>query len=201
MNTNREGLTPRQEEVLEFVRERRSVTGNMPSTREIQRHFGFASQTAAVNHLKALERKGVLRRLPGDLVPLARRDYADIPILGSIPAGQPAYEEELNEGCLAVDLSSVGIPQNARTFALKARGESMIGAHIEDGDLVIMEFKEPRNGDIVAALIDGDTTLKRFITRNGKPYLKAENPAYPDLMPARELVIQGVMVALLRRAT
>ncbi len=201
MNTIKSGLTPRQREVLSFVREQRSVNGRMPSTREIQRHFGFASQTAAVNHLKALQRKGALRRLPGDLVPLARREYADIPVLGSIPAGRPTYGEESNEGCLAVDLSSVGIPRNARTFALKARGESMIGAHIEDGDLVIMEFKEPRDGDIVAALIDGETTLKRFIKRNGKPYLKAENPTYPDLVPAMELVIQGVMVALLRRAT
>ena len=70
MNTNESPLTQRQREVLGFVREWRSRKGKMPSTREIQRHFGFASQTAAVNHLKALERKGFLRRMPGDLLPV-----------------------------------------------------------------------------------------------------------------------------------
>lgn len=74
----------------------------------------------------------------------------------------------------------------------------MIDAHIVDGDMVILEFKDPRNYDIVAALIDGETTLKRFILDGGRPYLKAENPNYPELVPAHELVVQGVMVGLLR---
>jgi repressor LexA len=63
---------------------------------------------------------------------------------------------------------------------------------------VILEFKEPRNKDIVAALIDGETTLKRYVVQRGKPFLRAENPKYPDLIPAQELVIQGVMIALFR---
>jgi repressor LexA len=76
----------------------------------------------------------------------------------------------------------------------------MINAHICDGDTVILEFREPRKGDIVAALIDGETTLKRYFVERGKPYLHAENPDYPDLIPARELIIQGVLIALLRNA-
>jgi repressor LexA len=76
----------------------------------------------------------------------------------------------------------------------------MIGAHIVDGDIVVLEFKPPSHGRVVAALIDGECTLKTFLVRGGKPFLRAENPKYPDLIPARELVIQGVMVALLRRA-
>ena len=85
-----------------------------------------------------------------------------------------------------------------KTFALKVRGESMVDAHICDGDTVVLEFREPRNGDVVAALIDGETTLKRYIKKAGEPaYLQAENELFPDLIPARELVIQGVMVALL----
>jgi repressor LexA len=64
----------------------------------------------------------------------------------------------------------------------------------------MLEMREPRNGDVVAALIDGETTLKRYIVNDGSPYLQAENEMYPDLIPLRELVIQGVMVALLRRA-
>ena len=74
----------------------------------------------------------------------------------------------------------------------------MIDAHICSGDTVILEFREPRKGDVVAALIDGETTLKRYVFKNRKPYLKAENENYPDLIPARELVIQGVMIGLLR---
>ena len=74
----------------------------------------------------------------------------------------------------------------------------MIDAHILDGDHVVLEKKEPRNKDIVAALIDGETTLKRFLMNNRKPFLKAENELYPDLIPARELLIQGVMVGLVR---
>ena len=76
----------------------------------------------------------------------------------------------------------------------------MIDAHICDGDTVVLEMREPRDGDVVAALIDGETTLKRYIVNSGKPYLQAENEMYPDLMPLSELVIQGVMVALLRKA-
>ena len=76
----------------------------------------------------------------------------------------------------------------------------MIGAHILDGDIVILEDRQTaKNGDIVAALIDGETTLKRYVTEHGRPYLKAENPLYPDLTPARELRIQGVMTSLVRK--
>ena len=76
----------------------------------------------------------------------------------------------------------------------------MIGKHITDGDLVVLEHgMTPRNGDVVAALIDNESTLKTFITDRGKPFLRAENPRYPNLLPQEELQIQGVMVALVRR--
>ncbi len=74
----------------------------------------------------------------------------------------------------------------------------MVDAGIYEGDTVIMEFKEPRNKDIVAALIDGETTLKRYVAQKGQQFLRAENAKYPDLIPAQELVIQGVMIALFR---
>ena len=98
-----------------------------------------------------------------------------------------------------MDASSIGVRKGQRLFALKVRGDSMIGAGINDGDLVVLEMKEPRHGDIVAALIDEETTLKRYVTSRGRPFLKAENPRFPDLIPVRELVIQGVMVALIRK--
>lgn len=121
-----------------------------------------------------------------------------IPLLGSIIAGSPETAEGRVEGCIDIDPATLRLPKNARTFALKVRGDSMRQAGILEGDVVIMEFREARHGDIVAALIDGETTLKRFILQNGAPYLRAANPRYPDLIPARELVIQGVLIALLR---
>ncbi|MES2475140.1 MAG: transcriptional repressor LexA [Verrucomicrobiota bacterium] len=199
-------LTHRQQEILEYLKKSQRQTGIMPSTREIQHYFGFASQTAAMSHLRALERKGVIQRLPGKaravIFPdeLDRGEIFDIPIYGHIAAGMSQDADQEREGCISMDISVLGIPRGARTFALRVRGHSMIDAHICHGDTVILEFKEPRKGDIVAALIDGETTLKRYIVEKGKPYLHAENSEYPDLIPARELVIQGVMIALLRQA-
>lgn len=197
-------LTARQRELLEYLRQEQRETGVMPSTREIQRHFGFASQTAAMSHLRALERKGVIQRHPHKaravVFPedLDRPEIIDVPVFGTIPAGYPSDAPPEQEGCISVDINTLGIPKNARTFALRVRGDSMINAHILDGDHVILEIKEPRRNDIVAALIDGETTLKRYVVEAGRAYLKAENPAYPDLIPASELIVQGVFLALLR---
>lgn len=202
----RDSLTRRQQEVLDFLKSYLRDEGIVPTTRDIQDHFKFASQTAAMSHLRALERKGVIQRRRGKaravIFPeeLDREEIVDIPVYGQIAAGMAQDAEPDREGCISIDIASIGIPRNARTFALKVRGDSMIDAHICHGDTVILEFREPRNGDIVAALIDGETTLKRYIVEKGKPFLRAENPDYPDLIPARELIIQGVLVALLRKA-
>jgi repressor LexA len=128
-----------------------------------------------------------------------RNRIMDVPIYGAISAGlaEDVVQEAL--GTVSVDAVSAGLKKNSRMFALKVRGDSMTGAHISDGDLVILEQRTPKNGDIVAALIDSETTLKRFISNQGRPYLKAENPNYPDLIPVGELTVQGVMVALVRR--
>ncbi|MCX6878233.1 MAG: transcriptional repressor LexA [Verrucomicrobia bacterium] len=199
-------LTYRQQEIVEYLRMAQRKTGVMPSTREIQHFFGFASQTAAMSHLRALERKGVIQRIPGKAravifpAELDRAQIVDIPIYGRIAAGMAQDAEPQRDGCISIDIATLGIPQHARTFALRVRGDSMINAHICNGDTVILEFREPRKGDIVAALIDGETTLKRYLTDKGKPFLRAENPHFPDLIPARELVIQGVLVALIRHA-
>ena len=197
-------LTQRQQQLLDFLKLSQNKNGLMPSPREIQAHFGFASQTAAMSHLRALEKKGVIVRLPGKaravVFPedLEREEVVDIPIYGSIAAGMAEAVEEEKQGCISIDIASLGIPRNARTFALNVRGESMIDAHICDGDTVLLEFREPRHMDIGAAVIDGETTLKRVVLENGRPFLRAENENFPDLMPARELVVQGVLVGLLR---
>jgi repressor LexA len=198
-------LTERQRQILDFIRDQQRERGIAPSRAEIQAHFGFASPNAVADHLKALEKKGVLQRgantarslvLTGPEV--RERSVIDIPIYGSIPAGLPNDQTEEPDGCISVDVETLRLPKGSRVFALRVRGDSMTGAGILSGDVVVLEFREPRDGEVVAALVDGETTLKRFITRRGRPFLKAENPRYPDLIPARELVIQGVQVALLR---
>jgi repressor LexA len=124
----------------------------------------------------------------------------DVPIYGEIPAGMSTLAEQNIEGHIALDLTSLNAGRSSRPFALRVRGDSMIGAHILDGDIVILEDrKTARNGDIVAALIDGESTLKRYVTERGRPFLKAENPRFPNLIPARELKIQGVMISLIRK--
>jgi repressor LexA len=157
-----------------------------------------------MNHLRALERAGAIRRQPriarGVVLPRPTRNrIVDVPILGRIAAGLADPTEQESLGRLAVDAATLGLPRGANLFALHVRGDSMIDAFIADGDTAILEVREPHHGDVVAALIDGETTLKRYLVTNGAPWLKAENPRYPDLIPAQELVIQGVMVALLRR--
>ena len=197
-------LTARQQELLDYLRGYQRTNGVMPSTRDIQRHFGFSSQTAAMSHLRALEKKGAIRRHPNMaravVFPedLDRAEIIDIPVFGTIPAGMPSDAAQHAEGCISVDINTLGIPRASKSFALKVRGDSMIEAHICSGDLVILEIKEPREKDIVAALIDGETTLKRYLVSNGQPFLKAENEEYPDLLPARELLIQGVMIGMIR---
>ncbi len=201
-----ESLTDRQTELLHYLRDYQRENGVMPSTREIQRHFGFASQTAAMSHLRALEKKGIIQRYAGKAravvfpADLDRPEVIDIPVYGHIPAGFAVDVPQRQDGSISLDIKTLGVGRNARTFALVVRGDSMIDAHIVSGDSVVLEIREPRPRDIVAALIDGETTLKRYIVRNGVPYLKAENAAYPDLIPVQELVIQGVMVALIRHA-
>jgi repressor LexA len=197
-------LTDRQRDVLEHIQNEQREKGVTPSTREIQQHFGFASQTSVMQYLDALERKGFLdrhaRKARALITPVQKVRITDIPIYGQIPAGMAGLTEQTIEGHVSLDMRSVNASRNGRTFALRVRGDSMIDAHILDGDIVILEDrKDVRSGDIVAALIDGETTLKRYVLEHGRPYLKAENPLYPDLTPARELRIQGVLISLLRK--
>ncbi len=201
-------LTRAQQRVLDFVQTEAHAGRPNPTLREIAGHFGFRSHRAAACHLEALKRKGFLASDPGKARSLRivspgwklRRRVTDIPLFGSIPAGFARHREQQTEGCISVDIESIGFKPTRNTFALRVTGDSMIDRHILNGDIVVLEHgPEPRSGEIVAALIDGESTLKTFLRKAGKPYLKAENPKYPDLIPAQELMIQGVVRALLRR--
>ena len=201
-------LTTRQREIVEYIQSCQDERGETPSLREIADHFGFRSANAARDHVQALTKKGVLTQRPGRArsmqiqPPLRRirRTGASIPIYGDIPAGFADARDQEPEGCITVDLEALDLRTTARTFALKVRGDSMIGRHILDGDVVVCEHGvAPKSGDIVAALIDNESTLKTLVRKNRKPYLRAENPKYPELIPATELVIQGVVRGVIRK--
>jgi repressor LexA len=201
-------LTDIQRRVLDFIGDKLSAGRSAPTLREISAAFGWRSKRAAECHVEALIRKGRLTSEPGKARSLrlapsfnpVRTSLADIPLFGSIPAGLAERREQEAKGCVTIDIGTLGIKPTSRTFALEVRGDSMIGRHILDGDVVVVEHGQtPRNGDVVAALIDGESTLKTYVADKPKPYLKAENPCYPKLIPAGELVIQGVMVALIRK--
>ena len=203
-----EQLTKRQQQILSHIEACQRNTGQTPSLREIADHFGFRSMNAARDHIRALCRKGALQQTPGHarslrvVSPLRklRGRVTDIPVYGDIPAGFADDRDQQPEGCITVDVETLGIRPTARTFALRVRGDSMIGKHILDGDVVVCEHGiTPKPDDVVAALIDNESTLKTFVRKRKKPYLRAENPTYPELVPAAELVIQGVVVAVIRK--
>src|ERR1041384_7616543 len=200
-------VTKRQREVLNFIEATRARLGHRPTLREIASHFGFRSPKAAADHVTALQRKGVLSSAEGKarslhaVSPWAKmlEPVAHIPVYGSIPAGFAQEREQEPERCISVDVRTLGFRPTAQTFALQVRGESMIGKGIFDGDYALIEGgRTPRKGDVVAALIDNESTLKTFVMEKGQPVLRAENPRYPKLFPVHELVIQGVMVGLIR---
>jgi repressor LexA len=208
-------LTLRQEEILKFISQYEWRNGYWPSIREIQEQFQFKSTNAVMGHLRALEKKGAIQRIAGqartfrinrpgneepEAIPQDASEVVDIPVYGAIAAGYPDRVESGGEiGRLQVDIQSASFDSRRKSFALQVRGESMVDAEIYDGDMVIVEPREARDGDIVAALIDGETTLKRYIQKPGEPpYLKAENKFYPELYPVSELCVQGVAKAVVR---
>jgi len=204
-----EELTESQREVFEFVRDRLGAGQPCPTLRELSAAFGWRSKRAAACHLEAIIRKGwltsdarkarSLRLVQGQRK--AAVDVFQIPLLGSIPAGFSDERDAESGECVPVSMETVGFKPTRNTFALRVSGDSMIGRHICDGDIAVFEHgPEPRSGQIVAALIDRRNTLKTFVVKKGKPFLKAENPKYPDLIPSEELVIQGVLRALIRQA-
>ena len=199
-------LTEKQEAILDYVRAVQAERGMPPSTRDIQRQFGYASQNAAMNHLRALAKKGAIEQINGRTWGLKARlvqtQLFTIPVYGSIPAGRPVAAEQSADETIQLDLSLFGLPgqRAAKLWALRVRGDSMVGAHILDGDLAILEHREPRAGDIIAALVDGtETTLKRLLYRDGAAILHPENSRYADIVPESGLECQGVLVGLVRR--
>jgi repressor LexA len=197
-------LTARQKEIYDFLLKSIRERGFAPSIHEIGRQFKIASTNGVSDHLKALEKKGYIRRVGkraikivnalGKSVLTATRE---VPVLGRVPAGKPFLSEENVEAVITIpeDMGS------GKTFALEVKGDSMIGAGIMDGDRVIVKQQATaENGDIVCAVIDGEATLKRFFKKDGTITLKAENEKYaPITVSAGEFRIAGRVVGLLRK--
>jgi repressor LexA len=204
-------MTQRQREVLGFMRGFSDKHGAPPTVREIAERFRFTPR-AAFDHLRALERKGMLQRRVSDkrvsrtLVLTDRgseraRREREIPILGKIAAGAPIFAVENREDVVSVRPEWLAA-KGGDVFALRVRGDSMIEAHIADGDLVLVRKQESAvAGDIVAAMIDQEATVKRFATEGGAVVLKPEHPTMKPIVvdPQRaEFRILGKVIGLIR---
>lgn len=197
-------LTERQMEVLEVIRRSLARRGVAPTLQEIADALGCSSSATAQKHVDRLVKKGVLRRIKHQKRGLelveepAGEGTVRVPLLGEVAAGSP-IEVVPDPTDLELPASLVG---EGPHFALRVRGDSMIGDGVFDGDLIVVRRRdEPRDGEMVVALVDGEVTLKRFFRApDGRIRLQPANPALdPIVVPAASVTVQGAVVALLRR--
>ncbi len=204
-------LTPRQRKIMEFLRNWGSEHGYPPSVREIGEAVGLVSPSSVAYQLKALERKGYLRRDPNrpravDVRPASelvdeefdehRPAPAYVPLIGRIAAGGPILAEEMIEDVLPLPRELVG---EGTLFLLQVKGDSMIDAAICDGDWVaVRQQPDADNGDVVAALIEGEATVKTYQRRDGHLWLVPQNEAYEPI-PGDQATVMGKVVAVMRR--
>jgi len=198
-------VSERQQAIYEFIRRTVESHGIPPSLREIGLKFGIRSTNGVDKHLAALEQAGLIGRERGKsrgiVVAGARLAGSSIPVLGRVAAGMPVLSPENREGECSVDRELFGLRQHQNIFALKVKGDSMIEAHILDGDTVLVaEQLSAENGDIVVALVDGEATVKRFFLEGGRVRLQPENrDLQPIIVESGELRIAGKVVGVMRR--
>lgn len=200
-----EVLTEKQEAVLKFIEEYQLEHGASPTLREMREYFGVSSDNSILKHLKSLEEKGYIQKddtprgikLLSSVKERLESFEMKLPLLGMIPAGGPVLSEEYIEKWLKVGEDIVTNFKDS--YLLRVKGNSMIEAGIfEDDILIVCGSFEPKDGDIVVALVDNQNTVKRYKRDKDKVYLKAENPQYENIYPEGELCIQGVVTGLLR---
>jgi len=207
-------LTPRQQQILEFIEQRMRADGLPPTRAEIVKHFGFASPNAAQCHLQALAAHGAIELRPG----MARgivlpanssessqqhgtRPALTLPLIGRVAAGSPVLALENREKDICVD---AGLFSPRPDYLLRVQGDSMTGAGIEDGDLLaVSRTPEARSGQIVVARIDHEVTVKRFLRSRQGIVLQPENPDHDPLhiTPGTDFAIEGLVVGKIRAFT
>jgi len=198
-------LSERQQAIYEFIRTVTADSSMPPSMREIGEKFGIRSTNGVEKHLQALERSGHINRVRGKSRGIAvisgLRTASNVPLMGRVAAGVPVLSPENREGDIAIDLSLFSLKTPHQVFALGVRGESMIDAHILDGDTVLVrEQATARNGDIVVALVEDEATVKRFFLENDRIRLQPENRNMAPLYFDRgDLRIIGKVVGVMRK--
>jgi repressor LexA len=213
---SRVGLTERQRTILEVIRASVTSRGYPPSIREIGDAVGLTSTSSVAHQLRTLERKGYLRRdpnrpravdvrTPEDMAHIVTTDVAGsdalpeptfVPVLGRIAAGGPILAEEAVEDVFPLPKELVG---EGSLFLLKVVGDSMVDAAICDGDWVVVRQQNVAdNGDIVAAMIDGEATVKTFKRTRGQVWLMPHNPAF-DPIPGNDAAVLGKVVTVIRK--
>jgi repressor LexA len=201
-------LTTRQRQILTMIRDWVDRHGYPPTMREIAAAVGLASPSSVAHQLKVLEEHGHLRRdargsravdirsTPAASGPASNPDDVRVPLLGAIAAGTPILADEQVEDELTLPISLVG---HGTLFALRVKGDSMIDAAICDGDMVVVRQQPTaETGDIVAAMIEGEATVKVLRTDGHRVDLVPRNPSY-DVIPGNDATILGKVVSVLRR--
>ncbi|MGW4487249.1 transcriptional repressor LexA [Amycolatopsis sp. NPDC004368] len=200
-------LPMRQQQILVTIRDWVVRHGYAPSSREIGEAVGLRSSSSVSKHLASLEDKGFLRRATsvsrpidvraflGTAAPEQNGDSVAVPVVGHIAAGTPISAEEHLDDTLQLPRGLIG---RGNVFGLRVRGDSMIDAAICDGDIVVVrQQSEAHSGQIVAAMIDEEATVKVYRRRGGHVYLEPRNPAY-DVIDGDRAVVLGTVVSVLR---
>ena len=199
------GLTRRQQEILTFVRRYTDAHGYPPSVREIGQALGLTSSSTVHSHLSALEKKGYLRRDPSkpraleilkDEREVTVKKVVPLPVVGQVTAGLPILAQQNIEDYFPLPLEFV---RSDECFILKVRGDSMVGAGIFDGDmLVVRKQQTAKDRDIVVARMEDEATVKRFFREDGRIRLQPENPRMAPII-TRDVAIEGVALAVIHR--
>jgi repressor LexA len=192
-------LTSRQQEILQFIRNRIEATGLPPTRVEIAQDFGFRSPNAAEEHLKVLAKKGVLELLPGASRGIRLINGGGLPVVGRVAAGHPVLAQEHIEAHYQIDRALFALRPD---YLLKVRGMSMKDAGILDGDLLVVHrSSEVRAGQVVVARLNDEVTVKRFSKRGHVVQLLPENSDFAPLVidtRRQELVIEGIGIGVIR---
>ncbi|MGI6070026.1 MAG: transcriptional repressor LexA [Blautia sp.] len=198
-------ISPKQQEILDYIKNTIMNKGFPPAVREICEAVHLKSTSTVHSHLEALERNGYIRKDPtkpraieivDDNFNLARREVVNVPLIGTVAAGQPLLAVENIENYFPIPAEYM---PNVQTFMLKVKGDSMINAGIFDGDQVIVaQQSTARDGDMVVALIDDSATVKTFYRENGYFRLQPENDTMEPIIVREALQILGRVIGVIR---